>query len=94
MVNDKIQSSDSTQDMLQKMSEGNPGALTALTEVMNEVGPMKFMNFVMQLDLRRIYGSKIWIGYKDFCNHDAQKFHDDVMNGNQELFDCIDEKSS
>lgn len=56
------------------MSEGNPGALTALFEVIKEgdvIDPDNaFGGFsvVLTLDTLRIYGSDIWVIFNDVCD--------------------------
>jgi hypothetical protein len=92
-MNDKINPEDSPFDAIEKMSEGNPGALTALTDVLESKGVKDTFEFMMNLDLRRVYGSKIWIGYKDYCNQDADQFHKFVMDDNEELFNYIEKES-
>lgn len=61
------------------MSEGNPGAITALVTVL-EVGSAVdpdnvFGGFsaLMTFDTAGIYGSDIWILYKDVCNQSATR---------------------
>ena len=67
---------DSMIDVLQKMSEGNPGALTVLIGVLNnceKIDPdnsMGGLGVILSLDTLNIYGSKIWMLFKDVCNSD------------------------
>lgn len=72
----RIQITDSLMDMLQKMSGGNPGALTVLMKTI-EAGPkidpqsaLGPISALLSLDTLDIYDSKIWILYKDVCGQD------------------------
>lgn len=74
MSQDRIQLTDTTIDMIVKLSEGNPGAATALAELVKNasridpesaLGPFGPM---MALDNLRIYGSGIHILFVDICN--------------------------
>src|SRR5215217_1731101 len=69
--NPRITMSDSIMDMVLKISEGNPGALTVLMKIMKEgeaIDPQCHpMLTVMALDTHDIYGSRVWQLYKDVC---------------------------
>lgn len=62
-----------------EMSNGNPGALTALMEMVSkgaEVDPDCFMGglgIVLFLDELEIYGSDIYVLHSDLCNRDLVK---------------------
>ena len=56
----RIELTDSMNDMLFKMSEGNPGGLNVLMGLMDR-DPLVFL----ALDDMNIRGTQIWIGYKD-----------------------------
>jgi len=67
-------------DVMLKLSEGNPGAATVLMQVMqtasavdpeNAFGPLGPM---LSLDTYAIYGSKIWVLYKEVCEQDIVRF--------------------
>lgn len=64
---------DTVMDMLIKMSGGNPGALTVLSQLMREgdaIDPDNIMGGlgnILSLDTHQIYDDKIWIFYKDVC---------------------------
>ena len=70
----KLQLTDTTFDMFSKMSEGNPGALTVLIELYKKgavIDPDSAMGGIMNilaLDTLEIYGSNIWILFKDTCD--------------------------
>lgn len=59
-------------DMLFVLSEGVPGAITVIMDAFrkgDEVDPdgMGAWGFVINLDMMEIYGSRIWMLYKDVC---------------------------
>jgi hypothetical protein len=73
---DRIQPGDGFGQILMKMTEGNPGALNVLAQMMgttdsidkaNAMGPL---GPLLSLDSFRIYGSRIWGLYKDVCRED------------------------
>lgn len=84
----RIKGSDSTQDVMVKMSEGNPGALTVLMSLMTRAAKIDPDNWmpglgeILSLDTLGIYGSKIWMLYKDVCGEDLVKMCA-VMRANQ-----------
>lgn len=72
----RIGLSDTTLSAVQKLSEGNPGAITVLMEIILKGGPIdpqsafKEWTGLMGLDSHGIYGSDIWVLYKDVCGQD------------------------
>jgi hypothetical protein len=70
---ERIQLNMSTKDMLITLGEGNPGALTVLVNMLSrneEIDPQAALgaiNGALQLDAYGIYGSDIWILFKDIC---------------------------
>lgn len=75
----RIDLTDTGMDVLVKMSEGNPGALQALMDIMakhDSIDPQAAMGglgAVMLLDTWKIYGSGIYILYNDKCGRDVRK---------------------
>ena len=62
------------------MAEGNPGALTALLEIMgkgsSEIDPqglMGGMGAILMLDTLGIHGSRIWMLFSDVCGRNVVK---------------------
>lgn len=59
------------------LGEGNPGGLTACMELMKDaprIDPQAFardLQPLLSLDNLGIYGSNIWILYKDLCGEDT-----------------------
>jgi hypothetical protein len=58
----------STMDILMAMSEGNPGALRVCAELVKAEHIMT----LLMLDTIGVYGSRIWMLYKDVCGEDLQ----------------------
>lgn len=68
-----IEGTDTVQDMIFKMSQGNPGAIRVLVDLMKS-GPaidpdamMSEIAHILSLDTLGIMGSEIWMLYKDVC---------------------------
>ena len=73
----KIKLEDNLQDVLFKMSAGNPGALTVLMKMLTHIeGLLR----ILDLDSMGIYGSQIWVGYKNNCGSDIEKFLEMIKN--------------
>lgn len=77
----------STMDCLVAMAEGNPGAITVLSEILQK-DPHGLIT-VLHLDDMNIRGPQIWVGYKDFCGQDIHKFIECVKNRDGEMIDAI-----
>ena len=60
-------------DVVTTLSEGNPGALRVCMEIMangDKIDPQNFlggMGILLSLDTHGVYGSNIWVLYKDVC---------------------------
>jgi len=69
----KIVGTDSLSDIAYKMSEGNPGAINVLVDIIihgSTVDPDNILGgigIILSLDSHGIYGPDIWILYKDVC---------------------------
>lgn len=76
MHQERLELSDTTIDVVMKLSEGNPGALTVTCEVIKRgatIDPDHFMGglgALISLDSFGIYGQRIWMLYKDVCGED------------------------
>lgn len=70
-MNERIELTDTTMEILMKMSEGNPGAVSVLAKMLKEGGtvdPDGFMGglgAILSLDTLGIRGHKIWMLWKD-----------------------------
>ena len=75
---DRIELHDSIRDILMKMSEGNPGALTVCMKMLEEGGDIDPQSFagglgaILGMDSHGIYGSRIWMLYKDVCGENLE----------------------
>lgn len=87
----EIQPTDSIQDVLVLLSEGNPGAARVLVEIYKD-GPDGFLA-LMDLDDMNIRGSQIWLGYKDFAGQDLGKFISAIKSRDPELVRTINENT-
>ena len=69
----RIELSDSVQSAIIKMAEGNPGAVRVLCELFKwspTIDPQSALGGlgpILSLDTEGIYGSQIWVLYKDVC---------------------------
>jgi hypothetical protein len=76
MAKERIGLKDTTMDTVLKMSEGNPGALRVVMDMMKDGGAIDpdswagGLGAVLGLDSHGIYGSRIWMLYKDVCKED------------------------
>ena len=55
------------------ISNGNPGALNVMGEIMKSFGEKKMMEIINILISKNIVGSKIWVFYKE-SDKDINKF--------------------
>lgn len=72
-TNTRITANMNMQDMLITMSEGNPGALTCMMQMI-QTDPMTGMLEILLFDSLGIYGSKIYMVWNDCCGRDMGKF--------------------
>ena len=78
MTKDRINLHDSTFDAIAKMSEGNPGAMNVLLQIISNksIDPdntMGGIQVVLFLDTLRIYGADIYVLHNDICDNDLAK---------------------
>ncbi len=76
-TNTRITADMSVQDMLITMSEGNPGALTCMMQMMTS-DPMALLDILL-FDSMGIYGSKIYMVWNDCCGRDMAKFKETIQ---------------
>lgn len=76
-------------DLMILMSEGNPGALTVLAEMFKR-GDNGIMA-MLHLDDMNIRGSQVWVGYKDHCGHDLDKFLECIRERSPEMVQTINQ---
>lgn len=74
----RIDISDTLFTAISKLSEGNPGSITAMAQMMKEVpdtdpeDAFGVLGFLLSLDSFGIYGSRIWCLFKDVCGCNAR----------------------
>jgi hypothetical protein len=72
-MNERLGLTDTAMTAVSKLSEGNPGALRVCMELLTRsinYDPDMLLGGIgslLQLDSHGIYGSRIWMFYKDFC---------------------------
>ena len=75
----RIQLTDNVISAVAKMSDGNPGAMTAMMEMIQNgerVDPDSFMGgfgCILSLDTHGIYGTDIYVLHSDICDRDLSK---------------------
>lgn len=77
--NTRIKLDDTAMSATIKLSEGNPGALTVCIEILEkgeDIDPdhiLGGLGILLIFDSLAIYGSRIWMLYKDVCKQDIVK---------------------
>jgi hypothetical protein len=70
----RLNREDSVLDAIGKLSKGNPGATRVLTKLLSECDSfVEWSTIMVLLDELNIYGSEIWLLYKDVCECDIAK---------------------
>lgn len=78
--NHRIEFDDDFKTIILKLSDGNPGAITALAKVSSEyvkIDPQSAnadFSPLFDMDYLGFYGSDIWILFKNICGEDVLKF--------------------
>lgn len=70
-----------------KISEGNPGALSVITKMING-DPASMMN-ILSLDDMNLRGSQIWVAYKDYCGESIELFMDCVKSRDAQMIEAV-----
>lgn len=70
----KLKATDTTMDAALKMSEGNPGALQVVMNLMQDPNPHGFMR-LLSCDSIGLYGSKLYMLWNDCCGRNMVKFN-------------------
>jgi len=80
-------------DMMMVMSENNPGAITVLSEMLKVDEALGFL-LILWLDDMNIRGTQVWIGYKNYCGQDINKFIEATKNRDSEMIRVINEEGA
>lgn len=83
----KIKLTDTMEEIITKLASGNPGALRVVMDILKNDEYGLFLLF--GLDDMAIKGPAIWVGYKDYCKQDIQKFIDCIQTRDKGMVDCI-----
>lgn len=89
----RIAQTDTLEDAVIKLSEGVPGAVRVLCEIINALGTKLGASMLMELDARGITGSMLWVAYKDFANENIDALLLGVMLDNQQLRELVESRS-
>lgn len=79
MDRSRIELTDTVIDAVSKMSNGNPGAITAMMQIIDKhdrIDPQAAMGAagaIMILDTWRIYGTDIYVLFSDKCGKDVRR---------------------
>ena len=89
------------QEMILIMSEGNPGGLRVLVDILKrkpdlmkpepDIDSIPPFMMILNLDDMNIRGSDIWVGYKDHCGEDLVKFLKAIKNRDGDMIMVIRE---
>lgn len=82
-MGNRIKLQDSIADAVVKMVEGNPGAVNVLAQLIKKEDGLGFVQ-CCKLDDYGIYGSRIWMCYKDLCGQDIDKLYGLLKNNGLE----------
>lgn len=79
------------EDLLDRMTEGNPGAIRVMIEIFDKHGPEGIFT-VITMDDMNIRGSQIWVGYKDHCKQNIDKFIKAIKNRDKKMIETINKE--
>jgi hypothetical protein len=88
-MRDKITMNMSGMDLAVVMSEGNPGAMSVLSQLMLKI---EDLTVILGLDDMNIRGSQIWVAFKDFAGEDIEKLKEAVKSRNKDLVDIVNKE--
>lgn len=88
----RIQLNQTTQELVVLMSEGNPGAMMVLMELLSkdEHGLIK----VLSLDDMNMRGEQIYLAYKDFADCDFEKFTKAIHERSEHMVAVVNTQTS
>ena len=72
MNNEQLKPNMDMIEMIMTISEGNPGAIKVIKEMLKKPNGLMDILLLDSLDIR---GSKIWLIYNDCCNQDMNKYN-------------------
>jgi len=82
----------SKEEIIYVMSEGNPGALTVMENIMKtSFIPEQGLGIILSMAEMNIRGYQIWLVYKDYAGEDIVKFKKAIHYQEQEMIDFLNE---
>ena len=71
----KLNMHETFSDIILKLSEGNPGAMTTLFEIMKHFdnNEVEFLGTFLVIDSMELYGSHLYMLWNDCCDRDISK---------------------
>ena len=90
---EKININDNMMQVMLKMSEGNPGAITGMASLIKD-DPMSGFMLLLGLDDMNIRGSQIWQIYKYYCEEDIEKFKEVIRNRDADMVQYLNEQNA
>lgn len=89
-VREHINPEDSMNTIIDKMTEGNPGAAVVLGALAKKAKDASDVLFpIFDMDDMNIRGSQIWIGFKVCCEHNLDVFVEKLEHRDQGLVDEV-----
>lgn len=85
---EEINVADNLKGIMILLSEGNPGAINVLFGMLQENGDNCFISF-LDLDDMNIRGSQIWVGFKDHCEENLDKFIECITKRDIDMVNVI-----
>lgn len=66
-------------DEIVSLSQGNPGAITTLSEIFNLAPEVMTKEFAEKATQKELVGTKLWVYYKGPARFNAQKVIDEIL---------------
>ena len=74
---------DTMEETMMKFSNGNPGAMRTLVELLNH-NPEKMFQNLLTLDRMKLYEDKLYMLWNDSCDRDIQKVEEIIKQYRKE----------
>lgn len=84
----------SVTNLIMDLAEGNPGAITAMMQLMEACGgdPMEAFMPLLGLDDMNMRGSQIWAGFKYHCKGDAKAFLQCIKDRDPAMIETVNKE--
>jgi len=87
----KLNTTNGLQNMIVDMAEGNPGGVTVLAKMIKK-DQVRGMLSLLSLDDMNMRGGQIWVGFKDHCGEDLNKFVECVNKRDTDMIAVVNEQ--